>query len=164
MAELYLNKGIGECTVCHFKFCFMCNEKPHPFKRCESRKIVSTNAEELKEGMDAVMDKMEKTRNAISEKKNILYLMQCSKPCPGCKMPIQRTDGCCKMHCSSCHVSFCWICLVILPNNDPYAHYQNNTKCYLFATDKEIGNIAEELKFKNPDENGDSKEVKAFEN
>ena len=32
------------------------------------------------------------------------------RSCPGCNMPIERTDACCHMTCSHCHTEFSWIC------------------------------------------------------
>lgn len=43
------------------------------------------------------------------------YIAKHTKPCPKCKRPIERSDGCNKMHCEcragGCGVSFCWMCL-----------------------------------------------------
>ena len=34
-----------------------------------------------------------------------------SQPCPGCKRPIQKRDGCDHMKCSQCRYEFCYKCL-----------------------------------------------------
>lgn len=33
-----------------------------------------------------------------------------SWPCPGCKTPIERMDGCQHMKCPNCQANFCWLC------------------------------------------------------
>jgi hypothetical protein len=33
------------------------------------------------------------------------------KPCPGCKAPIERTEGCNHMTCARCETHICWVCL-----------------------------------------------------
>ena len=103
--------------------------------------------------MDQAREQIAKTLNKISEKKNLVYIMQCSKRCPGCKQPIQRVSGCCKMHCGNCHVSFCWACLAICDPKDPYGHFNEpGAKCSLFASDAEIGTIQSDVEFEHRDQ------------
>lgn len=33
-----------------------------------------------------------------------------TQPCPNCKAPIQKNDGCSHMTCKACAFEFCWIC------------------------------------------------------
>ena len=40
VAEVYQEKGYGECTWCYFKFCLRCEDTFHPFKRCRAAKVV----------------------------------------------------------------------------------------------------------------------------
>ncbi len=35
-----------------------------------------------------------------------------TKPCPQCKAPIEKNEGCLHMTCQACHHEFCWECLV----------------------------------------------------
>ncbi len=42
------------------------------------------------------------------------WLKANTKPCPGCKRPIQKNDGCSHMTCrppGGCGHEFCWLCL-----------------------------------------------------
>lgn len=53
------------------------------------------------------------------------------KQCPTCDLIIQRSDGCNKMKCSSCHTSFCNICGTYLDYEHPYDHFKNyDSPCY----------------------------------
>jgi hypothetical protein len=47
------------------------------------------------------------------------------KPCPRCKLMTNRIDGCAHMNCSGCKSHWCWSCLMVLHQNDPYKHKCN---------------------------------------
>lgn len=32
------------------------------------------------------------------------------RKCPGCKSPIEKSDGCNHMTCKKCRFEFCWLC------------------------------------------------------
>ncbi|CAJ1339625.1 unnamed protein product [Effrenium voratum] len=36
--------------------------------------------------------------------------MEGTKPCPGCKCPTEKTEGCNHMECPSCRCNWCWTC------------------------------------------------------
>ncbi|KAF8056713.1 hypothetical protein FPV67DRAFT_648613 [Lyophyllum atratum] len=40
------------------------------------------------------------------------------KPCPGCKVPIERAEGCHHMTCTQCKTHICWVCLQTFPKGD----------------------------------------------
>ena len=40
---------------------------------------------------------------------------------------VQKIDGCNKMRCSKCNVYFCWLCLMVIPNANPYVHFNTTT-------------------------------------
>ena len=37
------------------------------------------------------------------------------KNCPGCKVPIERSEGCNHLTCTRCHTHICWVCLKTFP-------------------------------------------------
>lgn len=55
-------------------------------------------------------------------------LQENAKRCPQCRIPIQRTEGCNKMVCVSCHCAFCYRCL---RKNITYDHFGDGS-CDLF--------------------------------
>lgn len=79
------------CGSCDSSFCFTCGEAPHEPARCDAFQewnlIFSTNS---------------------------FWVKKHSKPCPSCKAPIEKTDGCNHMACTQCGADFCWLCLSLL--------------------------------------------------
>ncbi|KAK6734919.1 hypothetical protein RB195_018236 [Necator americanus] len=49
-----------------------------------------------------------------------------SKPCPRCRVSIEKNEGCNKMQCSKCDAVFCWLCNKILDRNNPYGHFNED--------------------------------------
>ena len=41
---------------------------------------------------------------------SLATIRRVTKPCPGCHVPIERSDGCENMQCSLCSTWFCWNC------------------------------------------------------
>jgi hypothetical protein len=45
------------------------------------------------------------------------------KNCPGCKVPIERAEGCNHMTCTRCQTHSCWVCLATFPRGEGiYSH------------------------------------------
>lgn len=40
------------------------------------------------------------------------YINRNTKKCPGCKVNIEKNEGCNHMTCRQCKHEFCWICFV----------------------------------------------------
>jgi hypothetical protein len=45
------------------------------------------------------------------------------KPCPGCKMPIEKVMGCHHVTCTVCSTHLCWVCL--MPFHDSAGVYSH---------------------------------------
>ncbi|WCJ35316.1 RING/U-box superfamily protein [Euphorbia peplus] len=95
--------GVFDVTCrCLTRFCWNCNEEPHGPVDCETVKTwISKNQ---------------------SESENVNYILAYCKPCPNCKRPIEKNEGCMHMHCKACDHQFCWICL-----KSSKTHYQCNS-------------------------------------
>uniref|UniRef100_A0A915J9D8 RBR-type E3 ubiquitin transferase n=1 Tax=Romanomermis culicivorax TaxID=13658 RepID=A0A915J9D8_ROMCU len=86
-------------------FCWDCLAEGHEPTSCDKwkewhDKIAEIKPEELKD-----------TSTSSEMAANCLWLVTNSKPCPKCKSPIQKNDGCNHMKCSKCKHDFCWVCL-----------------------------------------------------
>ncbi|XP_075712664.1 E3 ubiquitin-protein ligase RNF14-like [Rhinoderma darwinii] len=125
---------MGFCSVCQYAFCVLCKMTFHGVSPC---KLTAEKLLELKEEYLAAEEEekrqLEKRygdlRNAIEELKNREWLEENSKPCPHCEAPIEKIDGCNKMICTSCKQYFCWLCLKILSQTNPYQHYDDPSNC-----------------------------------
>ncbi|XP_043724975.1 probable E3 ubiquitin-protein ligase ARI8 [Telopea speciosissima] len=77
---------------CSYSFCWNCTEEAHRPVDC------STVAKWiLKNG---------------AESENMNWILANSKPCPKCKRPIEKNQGCMHITCTPpCKFEFCWLCL-----------------------------------------------------
>ncbi|XP_056430897.1 E3 ubiquitin-protein ligase RNF14-like [Hyla sarda] len=128
------DKTMGICSVCQYAFCVFCRMAFHGLSPCKvtAGKLVElieeylTASEERKREMIQRYGQIEK---AIEQMKNREWLEENSKPCPSCNSPIEKIDGCNKMTCTTCKQYFCWICLKILCQENPYKHFETPLAC-----------------------------------
>ena len=94
-----------DCGIGHF-FCWTCSEEAHDPCSCETWKLWKARIESIEgtEGTDPNSKLVDKVTSEAWIAKN-------SNPCPKCKMPIEKNDGCNHMTCSKCAHDFCWVCL-----------------------------------------------------
>lgn len=78
-----LKSGICHCGT---DVCVDCGESLHPGVKCEDIKEFIAGDSEL-------------------------LIAEITKPCPNCKVKIQKNDGCHHMQCNQCQHKFCWYCL-----------------------------------------------------
>ena len=113
------------CPTCHLSICTACGAASHEGLTCSEHKEWSAA------GIVDFHKWMEDNK---------------FKPCPKCKVAIEKTDGCNHMTCRGCSTDFCWICLTVFNRAEIYAHMN-----------AQHGNIGLE------DENGDGHEEVAME-
>ncbi|KAJ0014396.1 hypothetical protein Pint_21179 [Pistacia integerrima] len=87
--------GSGNYDVtcrCSYSFCWNCTEEAHRPVDCGTvAKWVLKNS---------------------AESENMNWILANSKPCPRCKRPIEKNQGCMHMTCTPpCKFEFCWLCL-----------------------------------------------------
>ncbi|KAL5836652.1 hypothetical protein ACOSQ3_013821 [Xanthoceras sorbifolium] len=87
--------GSGNFDVtcrCSHSFCWNCTEEAHRPVDCDTvAKWVLKNS---------------------AESENMNWILANSKPCPRCKRPIEKNQGCMHMTCTPpCKFEFCWLCL-----------------------------------------------------
>nr|GEY92115.1 probable E3 ubiquitin-protein ligase ARI8 [Tanacetum cinerariifolium] len=77
---------------CAYSFCYNCTEEAHRPVDCDtvSKWIMKNSA----------------------ESENMNWILANSKPCPKCKRPIEKNQGCMHITCTPpCKFEFCWLCL-----------------------------------------------------
>ncbi|XVE84593.1 hypothetical protein DITRI_Ditri17bG0025100 [Diplodiscus trichospermus] len=87
--------GCGNFDVscmCSHRFCWNCTEEVHRPVDCNTvAKWILKNS---------------------AESENMNWILANSKPCPKCKRPIEKNQGCMHMTCTPpCKFEFCWLCL-----------------------------------------------------
>ncbi|KAF2424514.1 hypothetical protein EJ08DRAFT_595104 [Tothia fuscella] len=94
------------CHDCGFKACFIHTRAWHSDETCKAfdKRLKSEIAKDAKL-------KREAKKLKAQEEKSDRWVEKNAKRCPGCKRPIQKSDGCDHMQCSKCSHEFCYICL-----------------------------------------------------
>ncbi|KAL0919131.1 hypothetical protein M5K25_011206 [Dendrobium thyrsiflorum] len=87
--------GSGSYDVscnCSHSFCWNCTEEAHRPVECSTvAKWILKNS---------------------AESENMNWILANSKPCPKCKRPIEKNQGCMHITCTPpCKYEFCWLCL-----------------------------------------------------
>ncbi|CAA2995599.1 probable E3 ubiquitin- ligase ARI8 [Olea europaea subsp. europaea] len=91
--EYVVGSGNYDVTCsCLYSFCWNCTEEAHRPVDCETvAKWIMKNG---------------------AESENMNWILANSKPCPKCKRPIEKNQGCMHMTCTPpCKFEFCWLCL-----------------------------------------------------
>ncbi|KAA6377960.1 MAG: putative Zinc finger, C6HC-type [Streblomastix strix] len=89
--------------ICGHEFCFVCQKDAHMPATCKM--------------VDDWLTMIKKD----SQTSKWIYMN--TKPCPKCKKPIEKNQGCNLMTCRNCKFSFCWICL------GDWATHSNHFNC-----------------------------------
>ncbi|KAK5983933.1 RBR-type E3 ubiquitin transferase [Trichostrongylus colubriformis] len=117
--------------MCGYSFCVLCLRAYHGidecrFKSADKKRII----EEWNAADENTRIEMAKRFGGMKNLKNIVnallsdgWMEGNSKPCPRCRVRIEKNDGCNKMHCTNCDAMFCWLCERVLDKNNPYAHF-----------------------------------------
>ncbi|EYC28575.1 hypothetical protein Y032_0007g3295 [Ancylostoma ceylanicum] len=129
VSERTLN--LGTCQMCGLSFCVLCFRAYHGvdgcnFKTIDKQRILkqwnSADAEE-RAFMARKFGGLKNLQKIIDNILNEGWLEGNSKPCPRCRVSIEKNEGCNKMQCTKCAATFCWLCNRVLDKNNPYAHF-----------------------------------------
>lgn len=114
-------------VICHCShgFCWNCMEEAHSPVDCE------TTANWIEKNS--------------SESENTNWILANTKPCPQCRKPIEKNQGCMHMTCKApCKFQFCWLCL------GPWSEHGQSSggfySCNRYESAKESGIYSEEDK------------------
>uniref|UniRef100_A0A2P2I4I4 RBR-type E3 ubiquitin transferase n=1 Tax=Hirondellea gigas TaxID=1518452 RepID=A0A2P2I4I4_9CRUS len=133
-----LEQNLGHCPACSFVFCALCRYGDHGLNPCrmkagEARRVL----DEYINGNSATRKRLETRfgKSYLTKLSNELltmeYISENAKQCPRCSRNIEKSDGCNKMLCQGCGVSFCWLCVARLDPSHPYSHFNSPTsRCF----------------------------------
>ncbi|XP_052199291.1 probable E3 ubiquitin-protein ligase ARI8 isoform X2 [Diospyros lotus] len=91
--DFIVGSGSFDVTCsCSYSFCWNCTEEAHRPVDCSTvAKWILKNS---------------------TESENMNWILANSKPCPKCKRPIEKNQGCMHITCTPpCKFEFCWLCL-----------------------------------------------------
>ncbi|KAK6633139.1 hypothetical protein RUM43_012883 [Polyplax serrata] len=93
-----------DCGNGHF-FCWECLGEAHAPSGCSQWKQWLDKVNQIRP------EQLSNDMKDLEDASNCLWLVSNSKPCPNCKSPIQKNEGCNHIKCSKCKFDFCWVCL-----------------------------------------------------
>lgn len=120
-----------DCGKGHL-FCWECRGEAHEPCDCDVWKLWLQKVTEMKP------EELAGVSEAYEDAANCLWLLSNSKPCPTCKSPIQKNEGCNHMQCAKCKYDFCWICL------EEWKKHSSSTGGYYRCTRYEVIQQVEE--------------------
>ncbi|KAI1292111.1 E3 ubiquitin-protein ligase RNF14 [Halotydeus destructor] len=122
------------CRECPFAFCSNCKFTFHGVSPCrlfsneddrrQTLTMYKNATPEEKQELEKKYGKLQ-LQKALNEFLNENWITESCKPCPSCKVPIEKEYGCQKMDCSRCKTSFCFLCLTRISPDNPYAHFND---------------------------------------
>ena len=92
-----------DCGLGHF-FCWSCSKTAHDPCSCETWAQWEKEVKQRLENKKGV----QMAANFISDE---VWVGENCKPCPSCKSPIYKDDGCNHITCYKCYHEFCWVCM-----------------------------------------------------
>jgi hypothetical protein len=92
-----------QCPSCLTRICPSCHVEYHDGQECADRQI----------GGEKLFKEWSKLHNI--------------KNCPGCRAPIEKSEGCNHMTCIRCQTHICWVCMKTFPNGEKiYKHMRED--------------------------------------
>jgi len=110
-----------KCSLCAKAFCFGCTKDAHMPIDCE--------------GLNIWFDRINKGDDDSNN-----WVKINTKPCPKCKTPIEKNQGCMHMTCSQCRYEFCWLCM------GDYKKHQSETGKGLCNSYEDVKKLGRETK------------------
>ncbi|KAI8776004.1 ankyrin repeat and IBR domain-containing protein 1 [Biomphalaria glabrata] len=146
------SRGV-DCGAGHY-FCWECLEESHEPCSCDNWTKWFQKISEIKpETLDGTEQETELAANC-------LWLVTNSKPCPNCKSPIQKNEGCNHMKCSKCKYDFCWVCL------EQWKRHNSSTggyfKCNRYEVLKKVEEQSAQLMSEAESKNKNMQELNRF--
>ena len=111
--ERFDANSVLNCLKCKRKYCLNCDKEAHGSTLCK-----------------------EAAKNSDLFNK---YKEKFTKPCPHCKAPIEKNEGCNKMHCIACKKFMCWICQAgFKTQEEAYTHINREHPGQLYEAQAEL--------------------------
>lgn len=119
----------AQCASCLYAFCSMCQDSWHPGTQCmtDEQRVMILERRRARGGAGAKDTRAE--MDLVQQLASLKVLKETSRPCPTCKFPIEKTEGCNKMTCTYCNSFWCWRCGEVITG---YDHFKDNAHCALF--------------------------------
>ncbi|GAA6007204.1 hypothetical protein JCM10207_001545 [Rhodosporidiobolus poonsookiae] len=129
------------CPSCSFSFCQFCRRAWHGARNACALPQSSAIVQAYLDGGSSDRLALEARYGAANLKRLVAayeeeralqeWLDKNSTRCPGCDVPVQKSQGCNHMTCAKCASHFCYRCGKSISPTDPYKHFSTpGASCY----------------------------------
>lgn len=108
IGQAYAERGVrNQALTCPAQGC------NHQITEADVQRVAPNAIEQFREIQQTLIERAKPTdpRALRADRASLLWKFAHTKPCPECRVGIEKNEGCAYMRCNQCNTVFCWECL-----------------------------------------------------